>query len=656
MSIHSLRVKIPAILSILLIFAATWAYWAIRSEIERQTEIASLQELKSFLNHIHSSLENNIRQGNQSRVIEEISSLSDDPYVLDAVLIDSNNVIVSSTHLSDLGSKIREENSARWTENVIELESFLQASKPTRSFIGVAGASKDLVCAYPVNFGADQFRVRPDKRGALLVRYDLNRRIERAAATTNRQAITMGALFLFVTGVLGFYLHWAIVRRIRQLTASSERAAEGDFSSHVSMPGRDELAQLGRSFNTMLDQRAAVEESLRESESRTRAIVELAAEAIITINDHGAIQAFNQAAELTFGYSAEEAIGANIRMLMPEPHGGNHDDYLKNYRDTGVKKRIGIPQQLDGRRKNGEVFPLIASISESDANGEPLFTGIMLDITERVRAEKKLAEYRDDLERLVKERTKELEEAQRELLASAHLSTLGQLTATVSHELRNPLGTIRGSFYTINELVKDSGIDIKRPLERVERNITRCTNIIEELLDYTRTTQVQLSTTKIDDFLQETVADLCYSTAHAVTLELDCGESVLIDRERFRRCLINVLNNAWDAVSEREEVPIPDHSVTLSTSKKNSRCTISVTDTGRGISSEVLEKIFEPLFSTKSFGVGLGLPIVQQIMEQHGGGIDIESEVGRCTRVALWLPLGKMKYQGETNGARIVAE
>ena len=122
-----------------------------------------------------------------------------------------------------------------------------------------------------------------------------------------------------------------------------------------------------------------------ESEARLRAIVDNAVDGIITINEFGLIIDLNPAAQRLFGYSAEELAGQNIKVLMPEPYRTEHDGYLRNYRETGRPKIIGIGREVSGRRKNGSVFPLELSVSEVHFGGRRLFTGIVRDITKRER-------------------------------------------------------------------------------------------------------------------------------------------------------------------------------------------------------------------------------------------------------------------------------
>ncbi len=139
-------------------------------------------------------------------------------------------------------------------------------------------------------------------------------------------------------------------------------------------------------------ERRRAQSALRESEARLRAILQTAVEGIVTIDDRGIIESFNPAAEKIFGYKAEEVIGKSVNVLMPEPHCHEHDRYIQNYLRTGQAKIIGIGREVQGRRKDGTVFPMDLAVSEVQLENRRLFTGFIRDITERKRLEREILE------------------------------------------------------------------------------------------------------------------------------------------------------------------------------------------------------------------------------------------------------------------------
>lgn len=250
------------------------------------------------------------------------------------------------------------------------------------------------------------------------------------------------------------------------------------------------------------------------------------------------------------------------------------------------------------------------------------------------QAHDEIKSFTETLERRVVERTEELHAVQQEIVRKERLAAIGQLTATVAHEIRNPLSSIRNTLFTLKEALRDSALPLDRPLGRMERSVERCDGIINELLDYTRIRDLARRPIVIDQWLSEVVSELSIPSAVSLVLDLGAGGyRVPIDIERMRRVVVNLVENALHALAEVEG----ERAVTVATRMALGDVELSIADTGPGIPAAVLPKVFEPLFSTKSFGTGLGLPLVKQIVEQHGGSVSLGSAVPRGTRVVIRL-------------------
>jgi signal transduction histidine kinase len=225
-----------------------------------------------------------------------------------------------------------------------------------------------------------------------------------------------------------------------------------------------------------------------------------------------------------------------------------------------------------------------------------------------------------------------------ELLQQERLSTLGQLTATVAHELRNPLSAIRNTVYTFKELAASKSLNLDRPIERIDRSISRCDRIISELLDFTRVRDLHKSVISFDKWLDEVLNDQKLPPGITLVRNLSApGHAIAFDTDRMRQTVINLIDNAAQAMSTADKAA-SNGRIVVTTAARLNAFELVIADNGPGIPAENLAKVFEPLFSTKSFGTGLGLPMVKQVIEQHSGTVDIASAPGKGTKVTIRLP------------------
>ncbi len=314
------------------------------------------------------------------------------------------------------------------------------------------------------------------------------------------------------------------------------------------------------------------------------------------------------------------------------------------WREAALKDGVYRTEARISDGRGGETWVLATIALEESRDGAPhTFVGTLTDISQLKHAEAELhaaqdalREHRDELEVLVERRTAALRAAQQSLIAKERLSAIGQLTATVSHELRNPLGTISASFTALRQrldLPNDKAVSIA---ERIERNIGRCETIIQDLLNYTRIDTLRCVPLDLDAWLMRFLAE--HEPPDGIIREvcLDAGGRVCIDRMRLGQALTNLIRNATDALMEDAST---GGRLEIESGRRDGACLIWIRDDGPGIDPDVMGRIFEPLVSTKAFGVGLGLPLVRQIIELHGGTIDIENRQGRGVEAVVRLPL-----------------
>ncbi len=361
-----------------------------------------------------------------------------------------------------------------------------------------------------------------------------------------------------------------------------------------------------------ITERKHIEEALRESEEQLRLITDNVPAVIAYVDANQRYGFINKRYEEWFGISPEEAYGRRISDVVGEV---TYDIVKENIAKALSGERLAFETSIPIKNAASRHVQATYVPHLSDDGGVKGVFVLVTDITERKRLED-------------------------ELLRQERLAMLGQLTATVSHELRNPLGVIRTSAFILRDGLKEEAPRACRALDRVERSVIRCDRIIDELLDFTRMSDLEPEPTVLDDWLAGVLEEQTLPTGISLRQELQLpGLTVALDRDRFRRAVINVFDNACQAMLGKgeAETELAERVLTVRTRERDGRIEVLIEDRGPGIPPDVYERIFEPLYSTKGFGVGLGLTVVKQIMEQHGGGIEIETEEGRGTRVCLWL-------------------
>ncbi|MDH5392931.1 MAG: PAS domain-containing protein [Gammaproteobacteria bacterium] len=408
---------------------------------------------------------------------------------------------------------------------------------------------------------------------------------------------------------------------------------------------RDDKGLPVRMIGTVLDvtERKIIEQALTDERNFINAVLESAGALVLVLDREGRFVRFNNACELLSGYTFEE-----IENKFPWQTVLPKKDAVSIYEDA-FKALVDNPEKQTGFYinnwvdKSGVLYLIewTNSLLFDDEGNVEYVVSTGIDITEKNKALDEIKQYRDNLEEQVKIRTEELEDAQEELIRNERLATLGQLTATVSHELRNPLGAMSPSLYVVQKISDPDNEKLQQAISRIGRNIERCDRIIDELLDFTRIDKLTMTKVDIDGWLTSVIEE--QTVLDGIALELDCsldGEQTMIDVEVVRRAVINVFDNACQAMMNESDGNrvIQGSKLKIRTEKINNRVNMIFSDNGSGMNDEIKKKIFEPLFSTKGFGVGLGMPTVKRIMDQHHGGIEIESEEGHGTLVTLWLP------------------
>ncbi|EMI43531.1 two-component system sensor histidine kinase NtrB [Rhodopirellula sp. SWK7] len=397
-----------------------------------------------------------------------------------------------------------------------------------------------------------------------------------------------------------------------------------------------------------------------QQEAVLAALLNTAVDAIIVMDSVGIIRIVNAAMERMFGFSEAEVIGKNVSMLMPSPDHERHDGYLSKYRSGGQRNIIGIGREVNGKRKNGTVFPLHLAVSELKYDGEVLFTGILRDITDLKKAQNDLAAINAVLEQRVEERTEQLREAQSELVKKEKLATLGQVAGGIAHEIRNPLNAVKTSAYFLQHARSLSPEKLTEHLQRIDRQVSVIDNVISALTDVVRMPAPQCMPCPLKEMIDAAIE--ASSLGDSIQIDnrvADTLPPVFADQNQVPIAFQNLIRNARDAMPsggrltldaeiidsdgnvETEPNTVAEDSKETRADGSSKKMSVTIADTGSGIDSERLSRIMEPFFSTKARGMGLGLAITKTIVEKNNGTIAVESTLGQGTRFCIVLPIAE---------------
>ncbi|MEM6344027.1 MAG: PAS domain S-box protein [Bacteroidota bacterium] len=398
-----------------------------------------------------------------------------------------------------------------------------------------------------------------------------------------------------------------------------------------------------------------VEQDLRESQVRLSSIIEAAVDGIITIDYRGDIETINPSAARLFGYQPEEVIGQNINILMPSPYHQQHDQYIQNYKDSGVRKIIGIGREVKGRKKDGSTFPFYLSVSEVQLSNRKIFTGIVHDLTPQKAAEAALKKYSGQLEKRVEARTEalnsaikgleneikersiieqKLRESQEEIEASlAKEKELNELksrfVSMASHEFRTPLATILSSLNLLNRYTEPEQAEKRdKHINRIRNNVHNLTGILNDFLSLSKLEegkiQARYETFKIDELCEELREEMLSQAKKGQKIDYvsEGPQEIYLDPYLLRNILVNLLNNAIKYSPE-------ESLITLKYQGTADTIALDISDEGIGIPDEDQVHMFERFFRatnvTNIQGTGLGLSIVKRYVDLMNGGITFTS-------------------------------
>jgi len=359
-------------------------------------------------------------------------------------------------------------------------------------------------------------------------------------------------------------------------------------------------------------------------EAHLRSILETIPDAMIVIDERGAMQSFSTAAARLFGYSADEVLGKNVRMLMPSPYRESHDGYLQRYLRTGERRIIGIGRVVVGERRDGSTFPMELSVGEMKSADRRFFTGFIRDLTDRQRTEARL------------------QELQTELVHISRLTAMGEMASALAHELNQPLSAIanymKGSRRLLEDRSDEQSALVRDALEKAAEQSLRAGQIIRRLRDFVARGESERRIESVKKLVEEASAlALVGAKEHGVRVRFQIdpvNDLVLVDKVQIQQVLLNLIRNAIEAMEQapRRELLI------ASRARGGDLLEVSVTDSGPGIAPEISSQLFQPFVTTKRLGMGVGLSISRSIVENHGGQIVAEPNEGGGTVFRFTMP------------------
>ncbi len=402
------------------------------------------------------------------------------------------------------------------------------------------------------------------------------------------------------------------------------RAASDELEERVATRTAD-LVRSQDGLRLEIARRAESELRLQQSEEQLRAILDTASEAIITADEHGCIQLFNNAAVAMFGWQADEIRGMNVNLLMPSTEHTRHDGYIAEHLRTGERKTAAGPRQVRGQRKDGTTFPLELSLSEVRSEPFTRFTAILRDLTERQRLED------------------QFREAQK-------MAAIARLASGIAHDFNNLLMGIIGCCNVANTQLPGTHA-AALAIGEIKSAAERGAALTRELLSFGRQKATPAAPMRLNDSVRKVVGMLGNVLGEDIKLELVLSPTeptVLGDPIGIEQILLNLAVNARDAMRGGGRLRV----ATIATERTTVTATrsgvlpagryveLAVADTGCGIAPEIQAKVFEPFFTTKPIGEGsgLGLYSVFGIAERFGGAVELRSEVGRGTEFRIVLP------------------
>jgi two-component system sensor kinase FixL len=749
-----LRYSVPLVIIVVAIVLIGFQYFISKPLVLKQIEDKENADIQALLNRVQGRLETMLRYNDIDLVKGVIASFGVERGHELMFLTDAQGNIIASTKLEQLNK--------HWTKLNDYLDSnLIQQALDMRGTVIQLSKDKQRIISYlSICQGKNIQDISSKDCGYLYYRKNIKYQKDMALVNLDKQ-VMRESFGIFIAAILVWlFVYFRLTRRVEQLVTTGKKFTQGDRLARAHITGNDELTHLGNTFDSMLNKIVENENILSRSRERMSAIIETAAEAIITIDQVGIIELFNPAAEKIFGYTSHEVIGKNISMLMPEPYQHEHDSYIQNYITTNNAKIIGIGRELLGKRKDNTVFPIWLSVTQYYQDEQLFFAGFIQDIT-AFKQEQEKARLREEEFKIIFENaptgvalmdtegnylnvnpslcdilgyskpellklsykdithpddielsTKYLHKLLRgdfagfsldkryvrkdrtianvvlnvalvnESVASAHdiegnpvllishvldftdkiaaeeqakihqeqlahmdrISIMGELAAGIAHEINQPLTAIDSYAQAAKRRTQADNVDVNKLLELLEKisnTSTRAGDVITRLRAMVKHQTMQKNSVDVNALITGAVKFLeADARAYQFEIHMELDEkipNIMADSIQIQQVILNLIRNAMDAAID-EAKQYQKIIIRSSLLAEKNRIMVSVIDYGKGIGEQCAGKLFDPFYTTKKSGMGMGLAICQSIIKLHGGRLWFTANKEKGTSFHFTLP------------------
>ncbi len=619
----SLNVTVPLILLGFAAILSTVNLFYHVPQAEREAEEDNRKRLTQEMSRLQSTLEYLLLKGDAPAAQHEISVLAHNHDVVFAALTDDRNVVIAATQRAWLGKPIAE------VLPQFDRNQAVAAMQEHRPGLTIVSNGNELLGHAGILMGSEREELRPSRTGSVFLAYDLKRYKAEARAQVLQQSLYWAGWVTALALAMWLVFYFLLTRRTARLVDAAEQLAAGNLAVRSDLKGSDELARLSRAFDAMalaisadITERKRADEALRVSEASYRAIFNAAEDAIFVHDvQTGAIVDVNLKACATFGYTREEFRTIDIGAL------GTGESPYRQEDAMGLLARAYAGELLSvewhGKSKDGSLRWHEVFVKRVTIGGQERILALAHDITEKKRASEELARQRESL-------------YQREKLAA-----LGSLLAGVAHELNNPLSVVVARTVLLEEqgdpTTRSAALKIRTAAER-------CARIVRTFLAMARQQQPERGPVAVNDVVVAALDITSYAIrTSSIEVTLDLAKDIphiLADADQLHQVLLNLIINAQQSLQDR---PAPRWiRVTSVYDKTADVIRVAVADSGPGIPQHLRARVFEPYFTTKPVGVGLGvgLAVSLGIVEAHGGTLTVDCPIDGGAVFTITLPVG----------------